>query len=285
MQVASYYKIADLNLRISGCDKIVGFSEFETAQHSDIDIDIKCGCTDITVFATELNRFVVDNVAYVFSRYDKGYIFRLVEKDNRTTSLRYDQDSNTVMIESCENRQKLQFMLWVAFSLVAINHGVVPIHSSVVVYQGDAILFLGESSAGKSTQSRLWLEHIKATSLLNDDSPILRIVNGDLMVYGSPWSGKTPCYINEHYRAKAFVRVVKFEQSIIEQNDTIHSFAALYPSLPPMFAYDQVLNNKLIRFTSDIIPLAATYTLRCTKEQDAVQTTFSELYGKNNHPE
>lgn len=29
---------------------------------------------------------------------------------------------------------------------------------------------------------------------MNDDNPVVRVIDGEAMIYGSPWSGKTPCY-------------------------------------------------------------------------------------------
>lgn len=71
------------------------------------------------------------------------------------------------------------------------------VHASVVGYDGGAYMFLGRSGTGKSTHSRLWLENIEGTYLLNDDNPVIRFIDGEVMAYGSPWSGKTPCYRNE----------------------------------------------------------------------------------------
>ena len=84
-------------------------------------------------------------------------------------------------------------MLLYAFATAGL--GVLEMHASVVISGGKGYLFLGKSGTGKSTHSRLWLQHIPGTQLLNDDNPILRLMpDGTARVFGSPWSGKTPCY-------------------------------------------------------------------------------------------
>lgn len=50
-------------------------------------------------------------------------------------------------------------------------------------------LFLGHSGAGKSTTARLW-ENLRAPEILSDDRIILRIHNGELWMYGTPWHGE-----------------------------------------------------------------------------------------------
>lgn len=62
------------------------------------------------------------------------------------------------------------------FNIAAVARQAIAIHSSVISLNGGAVLFLGESGTGKSTHTRLWREHIPGAELLNDDSPIVRIV-------------------------------------------------------------------------------------------------------------
>lgn len=92
-------------------------------------------------------------------------------------------------------------------------------HAAVVVkpqaQQELAYLFLGHSGTGKSTHARQWLKAFPDAWLLNDDNPILRVMeDGDIRVYGSPWSGKTPCYINANVQVGA---IVKLSQAPVNQ--------------------------------------------------------------------
>jgi hypothetical protein len=50
-------------------------------------------------------------------------------------------------------------------------------------------LLLGHSGAGKSTTARLW-ERLRRPEILSDDRIILRIHNGELWMYGTPWHGE-----------------------------------------------------------------------------------------------
>ena len=87
-------------------------------------------------------------------------------------------------------------MLMFAFRTAPLQ--TLEMHAAVVVKETDGehlgYLFLGHSGTGKSTHARQWLQAFPDAWLLNDDNPILRIMdNGEVHVYGSPWSGKTPC--------------------------------------------------------------------------------------------
>jgi hypothetical protein len=50
-------------------------------------------------------------------------------------------------------------------------------------------LFLGHSGAGKSTTSRLW-KFMRNAEILSDDRIILRLHDGELWMYGTPWHGE-----------------------------------------------------------------------------------------------
>lgn len=89
--------------------------------------------------------------------------------------------------------------LMVMYTLSTATKSTLLFHSSVVIEKGYAYMFLGRSGTGKSTHSRLWLEAVEGSMLLNDDNPVVRAFPGGIVnVYGSPWSGKTHCYKNDY---------------------------------------------------------------------------------------
>jgi hypothetical protein len=50
-------------------------------------------------------------------------------------------------------------------------------------------LFLGHSGAGKSTTTKLW-KALRNPQILSDDRIILRLHDGELWMYGTPWHGE-----------------------------------------------------------------------------------------------
>jgi hypothetical protein len=70
-------------------------------------------------------------------------------------------------------------------------HGLgVEVHGcGVIDRESGGHLFLGHSGAGKSTTARLW-ESLRAPEILSDDRIILRIHQGELWMYGTPWHGE-----------------------------------------------------------------------------------------------
>ena len=122
--------------------------------------------------------------------------------------------------------------IMVTYALATANLRTALFHSSVVSYKGKAYMFLGQSGTGKSTHSSLWLKYIEGTELVNDDNPVVRILdNGEVWLYGSPWSGKTPCYRNVSYPLGALVNLSQAPENKIRRMKGIESYASLIGSI------------------------------------------------------
>jgi len=117
--------------------------------------------------------------------------------------------------------------LMVMYALATADKDTALFHAAVVSYKGKGYMFLGPSGTGKSTHARLWLQHIKGTELVNDDNPVVR---GN-RVYGSPWSGKTPCYRNVNYPLGGIVLLSQAPYNKIERLKGLQAYAALVPSI------------------------------------------------------
>lgn len=75
------------------------------------------------------------------------------------------------------------------FSQMLLDYDGTYLHASAVILDGKAYLFSANSGVGKSTHTQKWCRLFGA-SYLNDDKPVLRLVDGVWMAYGTPWSGK-----------------------------------------------------------------------------------------------
>ena len=172
----------------------------------------------------------------------------------------------------------LSYILWLLFGVAALSRQTVSIHAATVMHGGKSVLFLGESGTGKSTHARLWLNHIPDTELLNDDSPFLRVESdGGIRVYGSPWSGKTPCYKNLHTPVAAFVRLSQAPCNSIRRLTGIEALAALLPSCPLAFAYDKQLSESIYSILSRVLQQTPVYHLECLPDDAAARLVYETL--------
>lgn len=161
-------------------------------------------------------------------------------------------------------------MLRIAFAQAVLLHSSVSMHSSVVVHDGRAFMFMGRSGTGKSTHSRLWLEHVPDTRLLNDDNPIVRIVDGEALVYGSPWSGKTSCYVDESAPIAAMVRLVQAPENRFARKSDVEAFSLILPGAS-VLRFDEHLYGNLCETLIELAGMVCVGEMRCLPDKDAAR--------------
>lgn len=122
----------------------------------------------------------------------------------------------------------LDDFIMIAFVYSSAFHHTATIHASSVAIGHQGCAFIGPSGIGKSTHSRLWLEHVPGTRLLNDDQPVLRCQpDGTVCIYGSPWSGKTECFRNEGVELKSLFFMQQSQENEITRLTPIETFQRL----------------------------------------------------------
>ena len=159
-------------------------------------------------------------------------------------------------------------MLMYAFA--GARYKTLEMHASVIEKNGKAYLFLGKSGTGKSTHSSLWLKHIEGTTLMNDDNPIIRIEkNGEVMCYGSPWSGKTRCYKNISAPAGAFVQIRQCPENKIQKLAVLQAYSILFSSVSGLKDDDSSMADFINDSMSDVIGAVPFYLLDCRIDPEA----------------
>lgn len=150
-------------------------------------------------------------------------------------------------------------------------------HASVIVNGGKGYLWLAKSGTGKSTHSQLWLDHIPGSSLLNDDNPVLRVMeDGHVEVFGSPWSGKTPCYKNEHCPVGAISEIVRSPENRITRKGVLQAYATLYSSSSGL-KFDHSTADALHATYEKVLAAVPCFTLECRPDADAAKVSSETL--------
>jgi len=187
--------------------------------------------------------------------------------------------AGTVMVPDPDH---LRFALWMGMAFAVIPGMAAPVHASVIIHQGQAVVFLGESGTGKSTHTRLWLHNISGCSLLNDDSPILRFHQPEkaIYIYGSPWSGKGRAYHAEGYPVAAIVRLEQAPANKTHRLHIIKAFAALYPSFPPAYLRDEWLQEAICALISEVLKRVPVFRLECLPDVSAAILIHKKIFGE-----
>lgn len=203
------------------------------------------------------------------SMQEKEYYFQIsADKSTVITDITLVKESESFF---------LIYFLRTAYGIISAYHKTLKIHASVIEKDGKALIFLGKSGAGKSTHSKLWQEFVSGCSLLNDDEPIIRIMNdGTIKVFGAPWSGSTPCYRNVHADVSAFVHLHQSDENRLTKLNGVESFSSLLKSTAIMRSDS---NNKtmIISMINDILEKISVYRLDNRPNREAVSLTETLL--------
>jgi hypothetical protein len=105
---------------------------------------------------------------------------------------------------------------------------------------------------------------------MNDDNPIIRILDGKPYIYGGPWSGKTPCYRNVKAPLGAITRIDRAPKNWVEKLPPIEAFASVLPACSAM-KWDSEIYNHICDTITRIIETTGIYTLHCLPNEEAAR--------------
>ena len=188
------------------------------------------------------------------------------------------------MIEVFPGKEKatrfaLDNAMMMLFALSTATLGTLEIHSSVTLWNGKGYAFLGKSGTGKSTHSRLWKENIPGCELLNDDNPIIRIIDGQARIYGSPWSGKTPCYKNLSAPLGAVVRISQSPENKIHRLSVVEAYASMFSSCSAFREIKDTADG-LHATLAELVSKVPMYLLDCRPDAEAAHLCHSTVTGQ-----
>lgn len=150
------------------------------------------------------------------------------------------------------------------------------VHASTILYQGKAYPFTAKSGTGKSTHAALWMRYISGATLLNDDNPIIRIIDGQPIVFGSPWSGKTPCYRNRQAPLGALTLICRDTDDHTECLRPTDALVALLPACTTM-RWDEKLFDHTIQTITQIITTTPIYAMHCRPDRQAAEVCHDAI--------
>lgn len=232
---------------------------------------------DSQPFGEELGHFDCGGANHsIYRLQDGGYKILISTVDNRLasamiTSPDFKHCTVSLFGDTNDNSFGLGNAMMIAFTFSSASVGVLLMHASVIKHKEKGYLFLGKSGTGKSTHSKLWLRWIEDSELLNDDNPAVRFMpNGEVWVYGTPWSGKTPCYKNQQCPIGGIVRLEQYGQNLIEQLTPLRAFGSILSSCSTMM-WDKYSYTDITHTIDKIAQITPAYHLRCLPNKEAAE--------------
>lgn len=154
-------------------------------------------------------------------------------------------------------------------------------HASVLEADGEGYAFLAHSGTGKTTQTRLWLEHFDSHArVINGDKPLIRITpEGDgwkFTAYGTPWCGKEGMGCNAAVPLKALFLLERASVPSCEPADQEFSVDRLFHQLLMPERADQMM--QLLDMADRLVETVPCYRLCC----DMTDASVTAAYGAAN---
>lgn len=156
------------------------------------------------------------------------------------------------------------------FAFASAKYATLEMHASVTVRGDYGYLFLGKSGTGKSTHSQQWMKAFDDAWLLNDDNPVVRLKEDGVYVYGTPWSGKTPCYKNDFRKVGAFVKLLQAPYNKAHVLRLPEAYAYVLSSASGLKIVPEVM-DVLFDTIKTIIERVQVYGLECLPNTDAAE--------------
>ena len=288
------YMVAKHRLKVVLPDTIVAnhiipsFSPFASEEEGKLlfTMNVRVGVEKIEESLTEIGQFDCGGANHgVYQTTDGGYVFEIYlpgEGSPLACVMRANPDFSAceAMLAEGELVQQnfgLNNALMMAYAFAAAEHDTLLIHASVIRNGGYGYLFTAPSGTGKSTHTHLWYVNIPGCDLMNDDNPIVRIIDDEAIVFGSPWSGKTPCYRNISAPIGAITRIEQRPENSVRKMTTIEAFAALLPAVSSM-KWDQRVYRGVCSSISHLLRLRPVFWLGCRPDAEAAHVCYDAIH-------
>ena len=160
-------------------------------------------------------------------------------------------------------------------------YGGMLMHSSALMMEGRGYLFSGLSGAGKSTHARMWRETFgEKVVMVNDDKPLLRNVNGQFWVYGTPIDGKHHLSTNTKAPLCGICFIRQGEKNKIRRMSVNEALPGVMEQI--YRCDDMEYMVKILELTDELFLQVPVYELTCTISHEAAEIAYQRMK-KNNY--
>lgn len=149
------------------------------------------------------------------------------------------------------------------------------LHASYINCNGHGILFTAPSGVGKSTQARLWCEHMNA-QLINGDRAIIRVMDGQAFACGIPYCGSSQVNHNVRLPLAAVVYLSQAPENCLTRLTGVRAFRRLWEGCS-VHTWNVEDVQCATQTVMDVLSCTPVYHLACLPDESAVRILHQEL--------
>lgn len=170
----------------------------------------------------------------------------------------------------------LEYLLYgVMFYDKLLDYGGMMLHASAVAVDGMAYLFSADSGVGKSTHTALWKSLLRGAVIVNDDKPAIRFIDGNLFVYGTPFSGKHDISVNRRFLLGGICFLSRGKENSIEEISPARALPLFLAQSQGMHKADRV--EKRLEVTDKVLSYARLYEMKCNMDISAAKMAYEKM--------
>lgn len=160
--------------------------------------------------------------------------------------------------------------------ILIFDYNAMLFHGSSVMVNGKAYVFTAPSGTGKSTHTAILKEYLgEKLTYINDDKPILKVEEGTVFVYGSPWNGKHCLGDNLKAPLDAVCLIVRAKENKVERVDATGFLKVLFEQ--SMGFDDEETAGKVLGVLSAIMKNSKFYKVYCNKDLSAGKCSYEGI--------
>lgn len=158
--------------------------------------------------------------------------------------------------------------------------GIILFHGSAICVDGRTYIFTAPSGSGKSTHSRLWRELLTDHDvvMVNDDKPFLKVEEGRVIAYGSPWRGKEGLGCNMSAPVEAICCISQGTENAIREATPEEMYPIFFEqSFRP---FDKTGTENHLHDLDILTRSVRLYKLTCNVSPEAARLSYETMAGK-----
>lgn len=202
-----------------------------------------------------------------------------------STDADFDASSNEAEIEAYIAKAKTPCLPYLAEDAIVLtniskevlnSYGGCFFHSSSLAIDGEGYLFTALSGTGKSTHAKNWRTVFgDRVTMINDDKPLIRKIDGVYMVCSTPWMGKANIGCNMKAPIKAVYVLKRGEENVAVRTSPGKQIRQLMEAtLLPSSKETMV---KLLMLFDDLFNHVPLIELYCTPEPESAQVAYNAV--------
>lgn len=157
-----------------------------------------------------------------------------------------------------------------------LDYDAILMHAAVVEKDGIAYAFSAPSGTGKSTHTSLWLKAFgDSARIINGDKPLIRMIDGTLYIYGTPWCGKEGININTKSPLKAICFISQAKENKIFEIDKKRAVSKIFTQL--LLPETESQSEKFFEMLNVIFDKVKFYSLGCNMDIEAALVAYEGM--------